>query len=206
MKGIYESLLNHPVIDEAGCISWIRGLEPKEILRRFGNGSSLFETTLPGLENEMDRVRGGDYMKSVFGVIAGSISDEWVLAVEPNGYLAVSPETRQRLSKNSEIISLFWNVNALAEFSFAQNGATKAVLSDLLFFTPEEDGEKPTSGFKDIEGEQPELVSDLLVALAKSESLDWYDPVMDWVLAYTGLKHPETWIDQTYLAIVIEDE
>ena len=65
-------------------------------------------------------------------VQAASLGD-WLVLVEPNGYLTTMSETAAALSAGGMAVSVFWNVNRLMNLVLAREGAVIRRFDPLLF-------------------------------------------------------------------------
>jgi Family of unknown function (DUF6461) len=59
--------------------------------------------------------------------------DDWTMLVEPNGWVASTPETLADLSLGGTAINVFWNVNAAMQFGLARDGALVRLFDPLLY-------------------------------------------------------------------------
>lgn len=108
------------LLGEIFCVSFFRGLEPAEVLRRFGTGRTGQETTFHELRVKVwESVGvGNDYV------------GEWGVAVEPEGFQAVLAERLTRLFRGCEVAAVGRHDYAEDSFVYAVDG--KIVTS----FTP----------------------------------------------------------------------
>lgn len=102
------------------CLTIVHGLTPAELLRRF---EVRAETRVTGvgqlLESAFDtweRHIGG---RCVLGVTA---TQDWALAIEPNGVLGVTETTATALSRGTTLVSHYRNVNAPDSFYWIEDG------------------------------------------------------------------------------------
>jgi hypothetical protein len=104
-------------VEEAYCVTAIRGVDPDEALRRLGaTDEQIVTATWPQL-----RDRAG-FNDSGVPVAAFSIGEHTVL-VEDNGFLAVY---RPELSRGTTAVSAYRNINALTQFVLSQDGEVVA--------------------------------------------------------------------------------
>ncbi|MFG3498472.1 DUF6461 domain-containing protein [Streptomyces sp. NPDC047928] len=117
-----------PELMEAYCLTLVRGLAPVEVLERLG---ARPEGTLTGVEALLGAAReawdahGGE--RHFIGV--GAVGN-WALMVEPNGYLGSLHEVAAPLSRGTEVVAHFRNVNAVDHFGRYVDGEL------LLHFEP----------------------------------------------------------------------
>ncbi|GAA1026510.1 MULTISPECIES: DUF6461 domain-containing protein [Amycolatopsis] len=107
------------------CVSFVRGLDPPEVLRRFGaaSGERLAFADLNSLVAEyVEQTQGGNGGGYV-GVVA---SGEWSVAVEPWGWQGNLPEVVGGLSKGSEVVAINRHDYAEAHFVYAVDGTVLA--------------------------------------------------------------------------------
>ncbi|MFC4123206.1 DUF6461 domain-containing protein [Nonomuraea zeae] len=105
------------------CVSFFRGLEPAEVLRRFGPaGPPGQEMTFAELDEKVfefvQATDGGDGGGHVAAIPAG----EWCVAVELWGWEATLGEVLSRLSKSSEVVTVGRHDYAEDDFSYAIDG------------------------------------------------------------------------------------
>lgn len=107
------------------CVSFVHGLEPPEVVRRFGADGGARRTfgELNGLAAEyVARTRGGSG-----GGYVGVIScGEWSVAVEPWGWQGNLPEVIAGLSKSSEVVGINRHDHAEGHFVYAVDGTVVA--------------------------------------------------------------------------------
>ncbi|MEV4179806.1 DUF6461 domain-containing protein [Nonomuraea sp. NPDC049709] len=113
------------LLGEIFCVSFFRGLEPAEVLRRFGAGRPGREMTFHELRVKVWESAGigNDYV----GVVQVG---EWGVAVEPGGFQAVLAEPLTGLSRGCEVAAVGRHDYAADRFVYAVDG--KVVTS----FTP----------------------------------------------------------------------
>jgi hypothetical protein len=80
-------------------------------------------------------------------VVQAAVLEGWLVLVEPNGFLAASPQTAALLSRGGSVVSVYWNVNRLMSFVAARDGMVVRRFDPLLFGStaegpplPEEEG------------------------------------------------------------------
>ncbi|MGW1883651.1 DUF6461 domain-containing protein [Streptomyces sp. NPDC001970] len=98
-----------PELTEAYCLTLVRGLAPEELLTRLGAADrGVRMTGTRGLvEAAHEAWDGGD--SQFVGV---TTSQGWALMIEPNGYVGTLDEVLSPLSRGSELVSHFRNINA----------------------------------------------------------------------------------------------
>ncbi|WP_406313142.1 DUF6461 domain-containing protein [Streptosporangium sp. NBC_01639] len=90
---------------EIYCVSFVRGLAPEEVLRRFSVGGSTMEEYDPT-----------DY-------IGTAKIDDWTLVVEPGGWqLVAAPEIQARVGQGTEIVSVSRHDYASDIFAYIVDG------------------------------------------------------------------------------------
>src|SRR6266545_566736 len=104
---------------EAFCITLVRGLDQVEVLRRIGGERSQPRPLTVGEASELSGSFHAGYPQLVLAARAGG----WVVAVEDNGWQGSRPEALRALSRGTQAVSVYENVNALGYFSYAVDGA-----------------------------------------------------------------------------------
>ncbi|MEU8358366.1 DUF6461 domain-containing protein [Nonomuraea sp. NPDC048882] len=114
------------VLDDVFCVSFFRGLEPAEVLRRFGArepGRELAFYELQVKVWESTEMTDDNYV----GVVQVG---EWSVAVEPRGFQAVLSESLTGLSRGCEVV-------AVGRHDYAENCFVYAVDGEVVTsFTP----------------------------------------------------------------------
>ncbi|HEY7419850.1 MAG TPA: DUF6461 domain-containing protein, partial [Ktedonobacteraceae bacterium] len=101
----------------AYCLTFARGLDETEILRRFGADLSLARLIREDDEDSLDELRW-------FGeVIQAGQSDGWAFVYEYNGYKGTLEDTLRPVSTGTVAVSVFCNVNSVTRFCYAEDGA-----------------------------------------------------------------------------------
>ncbi|WP_175407598.1 DUF6461 domain-containing protein [Streptomyces sp. TRM64462] len=112
----YRWLDDHcPDLIEAYCATLVHAVPPAEVLDRLRARREGVVTGISALmeaAGEAWRTSGGD--RHFVGVceVGG-----WTMVVEPNGYLGSLNETAKALSRGTELVTHFRNVNAVDHFS-----------------------------------------------------------------------------------------
>jgi Family of unknown function (DUF6461) len=113
---------------EAFCITLVRGLDAVQVLRRLGGERSQPRTLTVGEAGELSGSFHAGYPQIVLVARAGG----WAVAVEDNGWEGSRPEVLRVLSRGSQAVSVYRNVNAMGYFSDAVDGEV-LVHFELLF-------------------------------------------------------------------------
>ena len=96
------------------------------------------------------------------------------------------------------MVSVFWNVNALAELAVVRDGVIRVVLSDLVCLVGEDAA--TIRGMVD----HPEDVEELAVGLSEAGELDWESVVFSWVARWTGVGLPgREWFSEGHPSVVM---
>jgi hypothetical protein len=121
----YAWVAEDPIF-EAYCLTLARGLTPAEFLARLGARpeaprtgiSALYE---PSYDVWADNEQAGQYLFIGATPVSGNDSD-WVLGVEINGHLGVTPKAIVPLSAGTRVVSHSRNVNAVHRFYWIEDG------------------------------------------------------------------------------------
>jgi hypothetical protein len=113
---------------QAFCITLVRGLDEGEVLRRFGGERSQPRTLTAGEAGELS----GSFHAGYPQIILATRSAGWAVAMEDNGWEGSRPEVLRALSRGTQAVSVYRNVNALGYFSDAVDGEVR-VQFELLF-------------------------------------------------------------------------
>ncbi|GAA4927034.1 DUF6461 domain-containing protein [Streptomyces coeruleoprunus] len=112
----YRWLDDHcPELIEAYCLTLVRALSPADVLDRLRARRESTVTgvaALVGAAGEAWEANGAE--RHFVGVCE---LDGWAMVVEPNGYLGSLDEISAPLSKGTEVVTHFRNVNAVDHFS-----------------------------------------------------------------------------------------
>lgn len=106
--------LGESPIQEAACLTFVRGSDPRQVAASFG--------AVVGNARTLDF---DEFCEEAFAhhdrhpVIGVRRIGDWVLVVEDNGYQGVRPEVLRRVSARSEALSVFWNAQGCTRFSHA---------------------------------------------------------------------------------------
>jgi len=109
---------DHP-LDDIYCVSFIKGVPPDEVLRRFGtNAETMAEMTF----DELSELSLSDHDGLPAGAGAVKVGD-WTMLVEPGGFsAAVDQQTITRLSRNTELVAVCYHEFASDSFAYAVDG------------------------------------------------------------------------------------
>lgn len=120
----YRWLGDHcPELIEAYCVTLVHAVSPVEALGRLrarADGRVTGIAALVEAAGEAWKASGGD--RHFLGLCA---VDGWTLMVEPNGYLGSLDEAAVPLSRGTELVTHFRNVNAVDHFSRYANGGLR---------------------------------------------------------------------------------
>ncbi|WP_134736011.1 DUF6461 domain-containing protein [Amycolatopsis sp. CFH S0740] len=113
------------------CVSFVRGLDPPEVVRRFGGvgGEQMTFGELNNLVAEYVAQTQGGNGGGYVGVVS---SGEWSVAVEPWGWQGNLSEVVARLSKESEVVAVNRHDYAEAHFVHAVDGTVVAGFTPCL--------------------------------------------------------------------------
>ncbi|MDF2709388.1 MAG: hypothetical protein K0R62_5040 [Nonomuraea muscovyensis] len=115
----FHWLRRHEPLDDIYCVSFVRGLSPREVLRRFGvDESTLEEVTFDELS-----VRSAENAEDAAGFVGAVRIGEWTMLVEPGGWqLAVVAELGARVSAGTEAVSVCRHDYAADSFTYLAGG------------------------------------------------------------------------------------
>jgi hypothetical protein len=141
------------------CVSFFRGLEPAEVLRRFGPaGPPGREMSFAELDKQVfefvQETGGGECGGYVAAIPAG----EWCVAVELWGWNATIEKTLTRMSKGSEVVVVGRHDFAEDDFSYAVDGT---LITSFPPITP-----------SDRHGSDPDRLNDLMREIGLSPEED----------------------------------
>ncbi|MEV0145727.1 MULTISPECIES: DUF6461 domain-containing protein [unclassified Nonomuraea] len=122
------------LFDEIFCVSFLRGLEPAEVLRRFAEPEARQGTPqgpLQGREMSLDEYGhrafafGDRYGGSRGGGHVGVVqAGDWCVALELLGWEAARGDTRARLSSGCEVVAVLRHDYANHHVAYALDGET----------------------------------------------------------------------------------
>ncbi|WP_406633466.1 DUF6461 domain-containing protein [Amycolatopsis sp. WGS_07] len=112
-------------LNDIFCVSFVRGLDPPEVVRRFGaaGGERMTFEEMNSLTAEYVAQTQGGSGGGYVGVVS---CGEWSVAVEPWGWLGNLPDVIARLSKSSEVVGINRHDYAEAHFVHAVDGTVVA--------------------------------------------------------------------------------
>ena len=195
----YEAISEYPFLKDAASLTWVKGISPNEalnilVLERKVQNKQFTKRTLEELE---PKVRNSN----TEAILAGKLSDEWILMIEENTYL--ERKKLLELSKNREVISVFWNVNGLAELSIIINGELISQLRDIVLFIPDE-SDAPLAKINEVLGKDPELLIDLVNNLKTVEDFEWKVSVFKWISDYMNTDLPKGWLQKPHETVILK--
>lgn len=121
------SWIGSSAIQEAGCLTLVSGADTQAVLDAFG--------AVPERSRSLDF---DEFCEESFAyhdrysMIAVREVGEWLLVVEDNWFEGARPEVLRTLSAGTEVVSAFWNVNALTRFSHAVDGEVRTCFEALM--------------------------------------------------------------------------
>jgi hypothetical protein len=103
---------------QAFCFSLVRGLDEAEVLRRLGAERSQPRRLTLDEAAELSASFHAGYPQLVQAARVGG----WSVAIEDNGWEGARPEVLRALSRGTQVVSVYQNVNAHSRFSYAADG------------------------------------------------------------------------------------
>lgn len=200
---IAEKIFTVEAVADAACITWLRDVTPQQALTIFRGREPFQLRTIGELAFAVSEKLGVDYSRDISGALALVLSDSWSVVIEPNGFFGTVAGKLLQISKGTEAISVFWNVNGLAEIAVAKDEKAIAVVNDVVMFLPG-DEEGPFCGIKDVYGSDPSAVNDLVSASAKVKNYEWSSIAFEWVSKFAGVAFPVHYLDEAHLTAIIE--
>ena len=193
----WDELLADPACVDAACITFVRGLSPEEALARLGATAPFAPRTLRELDAEVMKLyeRGGGAGEPV-GAIAVDAGDGGVMLVEPNGWTGTIEAALAGLSRGTEAVSLFWNVNGLAEITVAR-GEAIAIVHEVIDYVCGDEA-APRCGLAGVRGRDPSVVASLLDELAALRGYGWQPVALRWAARHAGASLPAGWSSVAY--------
>jgi HEAT repeat protein len=120
--------------NDAYCLTFARGLDETEMLRRFGTDLSLARLIREDDRKRLDELRW-------FGeVVQAGQSDGWAFVYEGNGYTGTLEDILRSVSAGTVAVSVFRNVNGVTRFCYAEGGV---ILAHFEPFDPPFDDPSP---------------------------------------------------------------
>ncbi|MFI6179899.1 DUF6461 domain-containing protein [Nonomuraea sp. NPDC051191] len=109
------------LLGEICCVTLLRGLDPAEVLRRFGARTSteMSFAELDDAVSDFTMVTGGGEGGGYVGVVA---SGDGCAVVEPYGWSGTDDRTLSRLSAGTEVVSVLRHDYACDDFRYAADG------------------------------------------------------------------------------------
>jgi hypothetical protein len=179
-------------LKEAACLTWTQRVSPEEVLLRMGGTPPFPRRTLADVQEELVRRAQAQRSSGLpSGGVADGVGGTWSLLVEPNGFRGARAGRLTTIAAGTDAISVFWNVDGLAELSVVRGGKVSAVLSELGDWVPGDDGE-PACDIDDVEGD-PTEVADLVDLLASAEGFAWEPVIFPWIERQLGIAPSEGW-------------
>jgi Family of unknown function (DUF6461) len=109
-------------IHVASCITFVRGNNEDEVLRGFG-GDPATERLMTLTEVAEESINSG-YPYGYAPLLMVDTINDWVVILEDNGFQGTRHEVLQAVSQGTEMVSVYWNVNAHQRFIYAVDGKT----------------------------------------------------------------------------------
>ncbi|MCU7728414.1 DUF6461 domain-containing protein [Actinoplanes sp. KI2] len=109
------------------CLTFVRGLGPDEVVSRLGGADPVSivsaEAAVGASEAVQERVdEGGATHPSGLDYVAVTQAGDWVMIIEPNGFLCTDDAVVQGLSSAGEMVSFYYNENTTPRFFWAVDG------------------------------------------------------------------------------------
>jgi Family of unknown function (DUF6461) len=109
-------------IHVASCITFVRGKNEDDVLRGFGGDPATERLmTLTDVANESCN---SGYPYGYAPLLMVDTINDWVVIFEDNGFQGTRHEVLQPVSQGTEMVSVYWNVNAVQRFIYAVDGKT----------------------------------------------------------------------------------
>lgn len=155
------------------CLTFVRGVTPDQVLQRLGGREPVESVGAGRLEDGAGPVQvrpdtvgedGVFYAGRISGLtfLAATSVGEWSMLVEPGGFLCTQEPVIQALSKNGELVSLYYNENNAPQFFWARDAVV------LVDFDPQ------AAGWR--EGTEPDLLDAVLQRFGFDLSTEEIDP------------------------------
>ncbi|MFF0249179.1 DUF6461 domain-containing protein [Streptosporangium sandarakinum] len=118
-------------LGEIYCVSFVRGLSPGEVLRRFGVDESTVEEGVTS--EELDERSAESMMDDAAGYIGAAKIGDWTLVIEPGGWkIAVDPDTYGPVSRGTEVVSVCRHDYASDSFAYIVDGEPVVCFDPML--------------------------------------------------------------------------
>jgi Family of unknown function (DUF6461) len=112
-----------PYLIQASCFSFVSGVDLDEVVRRSG----LSNVEWKDLSNDDD-----PFAQVEQNTVAAFASDAWTVLYQDNGYPDQIATTLCSAEDVPRAVVVFWNVNAVVEFAYWENGALVAGFTDFV--------------------------------------------------------------------------
>ena len=119
---------DHGPLEFGAAVALVKGCSPARALDVLGARRA---TQVAPASAVRDWAAQQDYQHYGTAVEAGEIGG-WTVVVELNGYQATLPGLLEALSEGGEAVVIYQNVNGLASFQYAKNGAIVRAFDPLL--------------------------------------------------------------------------
>ncbi|MGV9325646.1 DUF6461 domain-containing protein [Streptosporangium sandarakinum] len=108
-------------LGEIYCVSFVRGLSPEEVLRRFGVDESTMEEGVTS--EELDERSVESMRDDAAGYIGAAKIGDWTLVIEPGGWkIAADPDIYGPVSRGTEVVSVCRHDHASDSFAYIVDG------------------------------------------------------------------------------------
>lgn len=120
----YQDLLAGPWegLAEAACLTYARGIDENAMISAFGGDPT--NAPLRSLDDVGEELMGYHYSEVPY-VLAVTSADDWLIALEINGFQGSRPEVLRAASAGGTAVSVFWNVEGDNSFECATHGRTR---------------------------------------------------------------------------------
>jgi hypothetical protein len=124
--GYYRELLAGPWrgLSDAVCVTYVAGVDEDAMIRAFGGDPT--EAAARSL-SEVGAELAGYHYSAVPAVVLVTPVGDWLLGVEPNGFQGSRPEVLRAASVDGRALSVYWNINATNQITYAVGGRTSVV-------------------------------------------------------------------------------
>ncbi|MBO8190715.1 hypothetical protein ITI46_03215 [Streptomyces oryzae] len=197
-----RALLNELALDEAACITAVRGADVAEVIRLFGGdpvGAPPARAKPRAWGKAVQRVLGEELLEELAehpdrqtSPIAVAQAGPAVVVVEYNGFQGTREEVLRPLSRlGGRAASAYWNDDALSELALAEDGL---VLSSFEMLVPDHRY-----------GAAPQAWDRYLDGLAFDSDADWRAAGLVAVTRATGARLDREWASAPQLYVEIEE-
>ncbi|MFI6501677.1 DUF6461 domain-containing protein [Nonomuraea typhae] len=150
-------------LGEIYCVSFVRGVAPEEVLRRFGVDEATFA------EISLDELASRSWEESAdssAGWVGAASLGGWSVLVEPGGWqAAVAEHVFTKVSRGTELVSVCRHDYAADSFLYAIDGR------QITWFDPETPGERV--------GDEPDRLLDRMRRLGLDPDAEEIDDALD---------------------------